>query len=345
LGWWIGMNVEVSIIVPIYNSERYLDKCITSILNQEFTDFELILVNDGSKDNSQKICDMYAEKDDRIVVKHVKNEGVSSARNTGINLARGRYITFIDSDDFIQSDYILELHKNIIINSAQLSICAIKVFTDKVEKELNVGNGILDFNDVNKQLFLKLNQKFLLYAPYSKLYITEIIKANKIRFDNQISYGEDLIFNFMYYKCINKVSITDTTAYYYVQDNTESLSKKYRKDRFLMAKRIHLTLLDFFNEINLTDKQSYQLLYGRLFDDVYNSLFLINDQNFSRGLLNRFKYINSILKDNEINNCIKYADVSGYSGGIVSIIRLKSSMLFLFFNFFSKLKNRLKARF
>lgn len=104
------MKPEISIIVPIYNVEKYLPKCIESILSQTFTNFELILVNDGSKDRSGIICDEYASKDNRIKVIHKENGGVSSARNSGVDLASGKYIGFVDPDDYIKKDMYERLH-------------------------------------------------------------------------------------------------------------------------------------------------------------------------------------------------------------------------------------------
>ena len=103
----------ISVIVPIYNNEKYLAKCIDSILVQEYRDFELILIDDGSRDGSGSICDQYAIQDERIVVIHQKNKGVSVARNKGLSIARGNYVTFIDSDDWVMPEYLSVLNKNI----------------------------------------------------------------------------------------------------------------------------------------------------------------------------------------------------------------------------------------
>ena len=105
--------VSITVIVPIYNVEKYLKRCIESILNQTFKDFELLLLNDGSTDSSGKICDIYASKDNRIVVRHKKNQGVSTTRNLGIDIAKGEYITFIDSDDWIEKDYLEKMYSKI----------------------------------------------------------------------------------------------------------------------------------------------------------------------------------------------------------------------------------------
>ncbi len=116
---------EISIIVPVYKVEPYLRKCVDSILAQTFTDFEVILVDDGSPDNSGKICDEYASKDSRVRVIHKENGGLSSARNAGIDVARGKYLGFVDSDDYIEKDMYELLYDNIVKEQADLSICGI----------------------------------------------------------------------------------------------------------------------------------------------------------------------------------------------------------------------------
>lgn len=126
---------EISIIIPVYNVEKYIEKCIDSVLEQSFKDFEIILVNDGSTDCSGIICNKYSKRDERISVIHKKNGGISSARNIALDCAKGKYITFIDSDDCISKDYIKILYNNIINQKADISICGNKRF--KLDEEIN----------------------------------------------------------------------------------------------------------------------------------------------------------------------------------------------------------------
>ena len=116
---------KISIIVPVYNVEKYLEKCVRSILAQTFTDFELILVDDGSPDSSGAMCDQFAEQDQRVKVIHKENGGLSDARNAGIEIATGEYLGFVDSDDYIADDMYELLYTNIVKEDADLSICGI----------------------------------------------------------------------------------------------------------------------------------------------------------------------------------------------------------------------------
>ena len=120
---------KVSIIVPVYNVEKYIEKCLNSLISQSYRNIEIILIDDGSKDNSGKICDKYKKKDPRIKVIHKENAGVSEARNSGIQKATGKYLCFVDADDFVMNDYIKYLHKLIAINCSDIAVCA-KMFSN-----------------------------------------------------------------------------------------------------------------------------------------------------------------------------------------------------------------------
>ena len=213
------MTPKISIIIPVFNSEKYIEKCINSVLNQKYTYFELLLINDGSTDSSGAICNKYSYKDDRIKVFHKDNGGVSSARNYGLNRASGSWLTFIDSDDFIHINYLntvfakkYECPRDLIItNAIEYSLKADKY---KLFKE-----GFLPTYS-----FLKLYGLVLLDTPWAKFYNLRIIKNNKINFDNSFNNGEDTLFNLDYIKHCQNIEILDISNYFY-RDNPRGLSK------------------------------------------------------------------------------------------------------------------------
>ena len=179
-----------SIIVPVYKTEKYLDKCILSILKQSYKDFELILVDDGSPDNCPIICDEYKKKDKRIKVLHKENGGVSSARNAGLTVAEGEYIWFIDSDDYIETFSLQQLYEAQKEQKADLY-----VFNNGSIHEMSIGN-IDEF--LEKYYFTYI----LGFGPWNKLYKRNVISSNNLKFDTQETIGEDLLFNVNYYKAI-----------------------------------------------------------------------------------------------------------------------------------------------
>lgn len=186
------MNL-LSVIVPVYNVENFLPKCLNSLIDQTYKNLEIILIDDGSTDNSGKICDEYAERDDRIKVIHQKNQGVSVARNTGLNLAKGKYITFVDSDDWCEKDYFREVFEEAKkFENAEIIITNfIKDFGNNNLKLMHPNGKIKIFNKYNA---LKNMIRGNLYGweICSTFYKKENIK--RIKFSNNIIYGEDFGF-------------------------------------------------------------------------------------------------------------------------------------------------------
>ena len=211
---------KISVIVPIYNTEKYLPQCIDSILAQTFTDFELILINDGSTDNSGTICDEYASKDNRIIVIHEKNDGVSSARNKGIEIARGEWITFVDSDDYISDSYLSDFPKN---DMNDMEICGIVSFNGQSfvssQSEVNyIGENLVQYYE---ELFsYRANT-----SPCAKIIKREILQKNQIKFDKNIILTEDTVFILVLLNYVCRIHIIPNTNYYYNSPN--NTIKKY----------------------------------------------------------------------------------------------------------------------
>ncbi len=167
-------NDLISIIVPVYKVEEYIRECLDSIINQTYTNLEIILVDDGSPDDCGKICDEYAAKDSRIKVIHQQNGGLSAARNAGLDIASGGYIGFVDSDDFIELNMYKELHKCLIENDADMSICGIKRFGDESKSD-SYGNRKLNKNEYLKEL-LKDNIKSYACNKLYKRYLFDVVR-------------------------------------------------------------------------------------------------------------------------------------------------------------------------
>lgn len=228
----------VSVIVPVYNVEKYIRRCIESILNQTYTNFELILVDDGSSDNSGTICDEYANRDNRIIVIHKENGGVSTARNAGIDVARGKYIMFVDSDDFLAYnclELLLAASRNFMVD---LIIGGYNTINYKVLKNKTVfkENQLMDlhvriegFVDILTEAVINRRGQFYC-TPWAKLYKTSIINDNKLRFIEGIKHSEDNIFNIDFYQFIDNVSLVKSCVYNYNCAVPGAATKKYHDD-------------------------------------------------------------------------------------------------------------------
>lgn len=213
----------ISIIVPVYKVEDVVAKCIESVIAQTYTDWELILIDDGSPDNSGRICDDYSAKDSRIRVIHQSNSGVSTARNNGIECAQGDYITFVDSDDYVSTSFLSDFAKDL---NADLHVMGMKnIYKDGHTEELKPNcNSVLN---VKATLSIFSNIQFFM-SPWAKLFKTEIIKSHKITFPVDICYTEDEIFVKKYLFYTANIRMISASDYYYTHFNDNSLaSRKY----------------------------------------------------------------------------------------------------------------------
>ena len=213
----------VSVIIPVYNSELYLNCCLDSILAQSYETLEIILVDDGSTDASSAICDDYAKKDHRIKVIHKANGGVSSARNAGIRRATGDYFVFIDADDYINPDSIESM---ISCSGSDIVIAQIQQFNNQPSSHVRQLDGHTVFTmDGREAIRRTLYNKGIQNSPCAKLYSRKAVKG--IFFDEKIHMAEDLLFNFMVMQNTKKVSVINRTAYYYRNNDNGAMNSTF----------------------------------------------------------------------------------------------------------------------
>ena len=217
------MEDLISVIVPIYNVEKYLNKCIDSIINQTYKNLEIILVDDGSPDNSGNICDEYSKKDNRIKVIHKENGGVSSARNVGINNATGNWISFIDSDDWIEENYFEILLNKAKNENADIVICGYnRIWRNKVEIINKVSKDTIYNN--KEYLINSLNPQ--MGFGYGPMKITKRECIGQVLFDENLVVGEDALFNLKISKNIKKAVFCNQVLYNY-RNNENSAVKRF----------------------------------------------------------------------------------------------------------------------
>ena len=285
----------ISIIIPVYKVEKYLEKCIESVLKQTYTNLQVILVDDGSPDNCGKICDEYAKKDSRIEVIHKVNGGLSDARNVGIAKAKGKYIGFVDSDDYIKED-MYEILINLIKEyDADVSICNLYDVIEGKEYIRNKENGIKEYNRIDILKEVLLDKNIQSYA-WNKLYKKELF--NEIKYPIGKKY-EDIGTTFYIFEKCNKVVVTSEPEYYYlkradslVNNVTESTVLDYTEiiiQRYLYTKEnikelkkynnyyLAKTLITAHNDIELLGsisekmQEKYKELYNLAFDILKNN--------------------------------------------------------------------------
>lgn len=243
---------KVSVIIPVYNVEKYLSECVDSVLHQSYQNFEIILVDDGSKDKSGEICDKYASSDSRISVIHKENGGASSARNVGMDSANGEYIFFLDSDDRIENTALEKLLTAITENDCDIAFCqayAIDEDTERVNKS-NYGYH-RDYGSGSAQSFFSEMVKYKEFhvAVWMLLYKRAFLKKNKLRFVEGIMY-EDCIFSFQVYSLAEKaVHVNEYLYYRRYRDNSVMTSKKTEKN-FVSAVRAYYEVVAFSFDVS-----------------------------------------------------------------------------------------------
>lgn len=225
-------QIKVSVIVPLYNAENFAKRCIESVLLQSFSNYELILIDDGSKDNTGAICDQYAAKDNRIRVIHKKNGGVSSARNEGLNIAQGEWVTFLDADDWIEPNFL-----SIVEESSDNSVDWIfgqwrTVWNKGRMNEINDQEKETEFKnwDDIKNIWNEIANVDICRCPWGKFFRRSIIEDNNLRFDQNLTYGEDTVFNYQFLTKIKglKLSNTDNAHYIFHQTSGTIAVIKYK---------------------------------------------------------------------------------------------------------------------
>lgn len=275
-------NPKVSVIVPVYNAEKYLHRCIDSILAQTFTDFELLLINDGSKDDSGKICDEYAAKDNRIRVFHKENGGVSSARNLGLDNAKGEWIAFVDSDDFIPLGALQHLISNIY---GDLIIGGYKNHFNDDLICVKWNEGVVVSADF--ATFLSNNIDTALFrTPWCKLFKKEIIENGNLRFDCSLVFGEDTVFVTTYLLHCDSISVCrkECYNYYNIGDNYIDKYKEHSASIYRYSEQITLLYDKLIKKYTISGTR---IVYGFIFD--------ILKQNYDEGKIDTHLFATFLL--------------------------------------------------
>lgn len=286
---------KVSVIIPVYNAEKYLRKCLDSVLNQAFEDFEVLLINDGSTDKSGEICDEYALKDKRIRVFHKENGGVSSARNLGLDNAKGEWITFVDSDDRVQKSYLLNFTLNI-----EFGIDLIVGGFVKIDENDNLIKGELKLENItfstNNEDVLINHTLFNIGFPWAKLFKREIIATNNISFPVEVKMYEDSLFLMDYLPFCLNIKLVNTQDYYYVEvKGSQSFKIHDFISEYNAAYLLYKQATDKYG-LSLDDlKGDYYELGKRISTSMVRSIIslFINDYSKSKSVV----YLNTINDD------------------------------------------------
>ena len=299
-------DIKVSIIVPVYNVGKYLSECMDSLINQSLKDIEIICVNDGSTDNSLEILEEYAKKDSRVKVLSIENSGVSIARNYGIQYARGKYIGFVDSDDYVDELMYEKLYISCEQNNLDLAICKISLFDDETREinnemdyyNLNVFTGFdkkIFNSDDTKPFTFNIN----IYA-YNKLYKRTLLTDNSIEFPPNIIF-EDEVFFIKTYMYAKRISIINEFLYYYRINREGSLTYLDKENNYVDIVDVYKRERDIFKQINKYEE--YKLLLANRMIFLILVRFSQTSPRYKENFYNVLKEdLNEVLEDKDIRD-------------------------------------------
>lgn len=335
------MKKNISIIVPIYKVEKQLKKCINSILNQTFSNFELILVDDGSPDNCGKICDEYQKKDNRIKVIHKENGGLSDARNAGLDIAKGEYIGFVDSDDIIHPRMYEILFKCINKNNSDIVQCKFKKFknSDEVKDDLDNYNEIFEEYDNNSAIMDMMDNNKINVNSWNKLYKSELFQT--LRFPKgKIHEDEFLTYKLLYNS--KKITYVDQELYYYYQNdngimNGSSILK--RLDRIeALEERSKFFLENGDNDLYNKSNSALFFALNKLYFIFKRNEQLKKDKENIEKLKSKIKKISMLLENNNY--------LSSTNSKIVKIINKNNVFIDIYYiqNYLLSIKYRLRDK-
>ena len=295
--------MKYSVIIPVYNVEKYIDRCLKSIISQNYDDLEIIVIDNGSTDSSGSICDTYASEYSNISVYHIENHGVGSARNFGLSKARGEFIYFVDSDDYLVGNLFAEFEDKLTPDLDLLVFSYYNSFEQEMTeknrtKKILPYNGSYDKYDFSK-IFKDLFLSDMLYTVWNKLYRREFLLENNLSFE-QYELGEDVRFNLDVYRNVNKIYLSQDSYYVYVIGRNGSAMSGYN------PKRLQYQL----QELKLVDKllEDWHLDNSNLDNNVKARILMSNIYNITKQKLpvnKKVKLVKEICKKQDIADFIK----------------------------------------
>lgn len=345
------MKVLLSVVVPVFNAQEYLYKCIHSILLQTFTDFELLLVNDGSIDNSDRICKEFANNDKRVRYFYQNNAGPSVARNKGIEESRGSYLLFVDADDYIEPEMFNYMVHTAIKENIDFMICGLildrfierKIISSEV-KYLQKRHIINNKNIADNIIDLFENEA--INGPCGKLYRTELIKANNLKMNELIHLQEDLLFNVEYIAQIQSLYVSEKCFYHYEVKNENSLTRKYTPNKFDMLNQVHDQIVSYYMNYSIKKKETLQKIYYLFVKNVYSCFLDLFHEKCMLNKREKLSFIQQIIQSRQFKVKIKRADKDGAKYKLLLLcLKLRNKFILYYFSkflYFSRRNMKLK---
>ncbi len=303
-------EIKISIIMPVYKVEDYVAKAIESIQAQSLKDFEFLIVDDGTPDRSGEICDQYAKNDSRISVIHKENGGAPSARNMAIDKARGKYLYFLDSDDWAEATMLEDMYNLAEASHAQLVIAGFYIDTYyKRDKYMTTDyipeDALYQTKEEFRKNAYKLFDKNMLYPPWNKLFLREYIIDNKLYFPT--TFWDDFPFNLSVIKDIERVTVTSKQYYHFLRARSESETSKYVPQMYEKREEEHGWMLGLYRYWGVKDEASKEMIARRYIDRLIGCFENLTNPNCLLSRKERKRQMKVMIKSSNVRKCIEIA--------------------------------------
>lgn len=323
-------DVKISIIMPVYNVEKYVGKAINSILTQTFTEYEFLIVDDGTKDRSGEICDKYAKKDARIRVIHKENGGAPSARNTAIDIAKGKYVYFMDADDWAASTMLADMYELAEKNDAQLVVCGYYIDTYYGKKHLT--EKICEDNRIftNAQEFREESYRYfdhnMLYTPWNKLYRMDMLQKYNLKFPDTM--WDDFPFNLSYLRNVERVVVSDKAYYHFVRARADSETSAYRANMYEKREEEHGWMRELYKEWGINSAATEEMVQRRYIERLVGCIANVTSSQCTLSGKERRAEIKKMLHNPRVDYALTQAKPrSSYMKLMLVPIRMKNTWL------------------
>lgn len=352
--------MKVSIIIPAYNCAELVPATIKSLQAQTLKDFELIIINDGSKDNTLEVLENFQKIDSRIKLITVENAGPANARNLGIEAATGEYLFFMDSDDLVDPDMLSDMYKTSSENSLDVICCGYNMENISTSvpqiKSFGYPSFVAEDKSAFHQKLMDMVKAHLMYVVWNKLYKTAFIKENNLRFEHFFS-GEDRIFNIGTFAKINRFGCIDKQYYRYFLRGQQTLANRYVENRFEAALKCHIAFIESYKQMGLYDDKNRAYIDFAFVKMVMACFTQLNSKGCNMSFSQKKKYIANILANELVKEALNADDDQfGYSKIINRILKSNNktliyltskgifAMQFKFNALYLKLKHHVKGK-
>ncbi len=326
-------NIKVSIIMPVYKVEEYVGKAIESIQAQTLTEWEFLIVDDGTPDKSGEICDAYAAKDSRIRVIHKENGGAPSARNTVIPQAKGEYMYFMDSDDWAEPTMLEDMYNLAKKNNSQLVVAGFFIDTYYNDTEYRQDHFLVDdavYGDQKsfRENAHKLFDKNLLYTPWNKLFEAKYIMENNLRFPT--TFWDDFPFNVSVVRNIERVAVTSKQYYHFIRKRAESETAAYRPNMYDKREEEHGWMVDLYKEWNVNSAESKEMIARRYVERLIGCVENLTNPKCTLSYGEKRKQVKEMLAKPQVAESLKLTKArSSYMKILLIPLKMKSVTLTL----------------